>query len=280
MLSLDHITVRIGSSTLLHDATTAVQPGRLTAVVGANGAGKTTLLRVACGEHVPTTGRVTMDEVPLDRLSTAAQARRRAVLPQHARLGFAFPVFEVVLMGRTPHTHGAARDAEIAAAALETVAMTPFADRAYPTLSGGEKQRVHLARALAQVWEPPPGGHRYLLLDEPTASLDLAHQHGVLRTARSFAEQGAGVLAVLHDLNLAAQYAHHVVVLAGGTVLEQGSPSAVLTPEVIQAAFDIPVRVQPHPCRECPLVISAPDGPRSSMAALSAPSFNNQPTDP
>jgi iron complex transport system ATP-binding protein len=266
MIALDDITVRIGEATLLGGATTAVRPGRLTAVVGANGAGKTTLLRVASGEQVPTEGIVRMDDTPLNSLSAETQARQRAVLPQHARLGFAFPVFEVVLMGRTPHTRGAAetsRGAEITAAALEAVAMTDFADRAYPTLSGGEQQRVHLARALAQVWEAPTEGGRYLLLDEPTASLDLAHQHGVLRTARSFADEGAGVLAVLHDLNLAAQYADHVVVLSGGEVLTQGAPADVLTSETIRTAFDVPVLVQPHPCRECPLVIPAPDGVRS-----------------
>ena len=282
MIALDDITVRIGGATLLRGATTAVRPGRLTAVVGANGAGKTTLLRVASGEQAPSAGTVSMNGMPLAQCSAETQARRRAVLPQQARLGFSFPVFEVVLMGRTPHTRGAAesvRDAEIAAAALEAVAMTAFADRAYPTLSGGEQQRVHLARALAQVWEPPgddgSSGNRYLLLDEPTASLDLAHQHGVLRTARSFAGEGAGVLAVLHDLNLAAQYADQVVVLAAGAVLTQGTPAEVLTPGVIQSAFDVPVLVQPHPFHECPLVIPAPDGsaaaPSDSAFAFSSP---------
>ena len=276
MIALGDVTVRMGAATLLERVTTEVRSSQVTAVVGANGAGKTTLLRVACGELAPTEGGVQMDGVPLAALGAREQARRRAVLPQQSRLGFSFPVLEVVLMGRTPHLDGraeTARDGHIARAALEAVGMTDFAERSYPTLSGGEQQRVHLARALAQIWEPPapdaPGeSNRYLLLDEPTASLDLQHQHGVLAVARRFAAEGVGVLAVLHDLNLAAQYADHLVVLAGGQARAQGTPTEVLTPEIIQSAFGVPVLVQPHPCRVCPLVIPAPEGPPEGPGAL------------
>ena len=268
MIALDDITVRIGDATLIDGVTADVHPGRLTAVVGPNGAGKTTLLRVASGELPPSAGTVRLDERPLASVPEAEQARRRAVLPQASRLHFSFSARAVVLMGRTPHTTGGETDADwqIADAALDAVGMTDYADRDLPTLSGGEQQRVHLARALAQIWTPPADGHRYLLLDEPTASLDLAHQQRVLRTARAFAEQGAGVLAILHDLNLAAQWADRVVVMDEGQVHAKGTPEAVLTPSCIHEVFGWPVCVLSHPTRACPLIV--PDHSAASTGPL------------
>lgn len=124
------------------------------------------------------------------------------------------------------------------------------------TLSGGEQQRVQLARALVQVWEALPLGPRYLLLDEPTNNLDLAHQHRTLQIARSFIERGVGVLAILHDLNLAAQYADTVMMMKAGQALAYGSPQETLTPALIEDAFAVSVVVMPHPCHNCPLIVS------------------------
>ncbi len=270
MLVLDDITVRIGAATLVAGVSVRVAPGRVAALLGPNGAGKTTLLRTASGELAPTSGTVTMDGTPLEALSPRARARRRAVVSQHVTLDFAFDVLDVVLMGRTPHTRGRAEtraDVAIAWEALCAVQMEAFAERAFPTLSGGEQQRVHLARALAQLTPPaavsadaarPNAARpaRYLLLDEPTASLDLAHQHGVLRLARRLADDdGVGVLAVLHDLNLAAQYADDVLLLQAGALHAAGPPADVFTPDTIRAVYGLPVLVQPHPCHACPLVV-------------------------
>ena len=258
MIALRDITVQIGEATLVEGVSATIRPGQLTAIVGPNGAGKTTLLRVASGELAASAGTVRMDEQPLDALPTREQARRRAVLPQQSQLHFAFSVLEVVLMGRTPHLQGAEskRDWQIAEAALGAVGMSDFAERAFPTLSGGEQQRVHLARALAQIWTPPTDGRRYLLLDEPTASLDLAHQHQVLQTADALASDGVGVLAILHDLNLAAQYADHVVVMRQGRVYAQGAPDAVFTPTCIHDVFGWPVCILDHPTQSCPLIVA------------------------
>ena len=152
---------------------------------------------------------------------------------------------------------------------MRRAGVLPLASRRYPTLSGGEQQRVHLARTLAQLDgrgtpEASGGGAaahtsaRYLLLDEPTSALDLAHQHAVLRVAREEAARGTGVLAVLHDLNLAAQYADRIAVLAQGRLIALGAPEAVLTPTVVRCAFGISVLVTQNPCAACPLVVPIP----------------------
>lgn len=258
MLEARNLGVRMGGNMLVDGVSLTVEPGQVLAVVGPNGAGKSTLLRTLSGEIAPDQGAVFFNERPLTEWKAREQAQMRAVLPQSSTLSFAFRVLDVVLMGRTPHIHGAEshHDIQIARDALTTVEMADFAARSYTTLSGGEQQRVHLARVLAQIWEESPLGPRYLLLDEPTTSLDLAHQHRTLQIARRSAGQGVGVLAVLHDLNLAARYADQVLVMREGRSLISGSPHAVFTPETIEAAFDTPVLVIPHPRFDCPLIVA------------------------
>lgn len=265
MLSLTDVRVTIGDAVLLDGVSLEVRPGEVVGVVGANGAGKSTLLSVMAGERPPTSGRARLGQHPLTEVPPETLARRRAVLPQHSTLAFSFSVFEVVRMGRAPHA--ASRDLHEAAAwrALERVGVAHLAERLYPTLSGGEQQRVHLARTLAQLDAPvvpdeTGDASRFLLLDEPTASLDLAHQHGVLRTARSLAANGIGVMVVLHDLNLAAQYADRLAVLRRGRLLADGPPEAVLTPDLVHSAFEVSVTVMAHPCLSCPLVVALPEG--------------------
>jgi iron complex transport system ATP-binding protein len=257
LLALDHVSVSVGSAALLTDVSLAVMPGTLTALVGPNGAGKSTLLRVASGERVPDAGRVTLDGQPVQTIPPDALARRRAVLPQENLLSFPFTAFEVVLLGRTPYREGHAADAAAATSALDRAGVLPLADRRYPTLSGGEKQRVHLARVLAQLDGPDAA---LLLLDEPTNNLDLTHQHRVLDVARSMARAGLAVVAVLHDLNLAAQYADRMALLVAGRLVCEGSPRDVLRPERIERAFDVPVIVVAHPGLDCPLVLPVPYG--------------------
>ncbi len=261
MFSVQDISYVLGGRPLLRGVSFDLVPGEVLAVVGPNGAGKSTLLKLLCGDLTPSQGRVTLAGHDLSDWSVAAQAKRRALLPQESSLSFPFIVFEVVLMGRNPHSRGAPNryDQRIATAALERTETVQFADREYPTLSGGEKQRVQLARILAQVWDAPDTDQRYLFLDEPTNNLDLAHQHRTLQTARQFAREGAGVLAVLHDLNLAAQYADRVLLLCEGETVALGTPSEVLTATTIGYAFKLPVVVTEHPCLGCPLVVSGGD---------------------
>ena len=214
------------------------------AVVEPNGAGKSTLIRAMCGDQRLAHGHVDMEAEPLARWPRRKRAQRLAVMPQHVSLSFPFDGLDVVLMGRTPHLRGA----------------ESLTHRIYSTLSGGERQRVQLARVLAQIWEPPDSGGRYLLLDEPTASLDLAHQHHTLATVRQLARRGVGVLVVLHDFNLAAQYGDRILVLNDGQAHRLGAPWEVITPDLIQAVFGIAVQIMPHPCGDGPLVVPIPHG--------------------
>jgi iron complex transport system ATP-binding protein len=222
--------------------------GKVTAILGSNGAGKSTLLRVLSGDLKPDSGSVSFGRQPLADWKPATLARRRAVVPQSSALNFPFTVLEVILQGRAPHLDGGERNIDEAAAlaALEAVDLVRWADRDYTTLSGGERQRVHLARAFAQVGTEGEG--RWLLLDEPTSSLDLRHQHDILRIVRRFADSGGCVVVVLHDLNLCARYADKVCLLHYGRVLGSGDATAVMTPDWLEIAYGI--RVQAIPGRE------------------------------
>ncbi len=253
MIEARNVSVFAGTRALLDGASLRVERGELAAIVGPNGAGKTTLLSVLAGDRVPDRGSAHLAGRDLRDWPVDALARVRAVLPQHSQLSFSLTALDVVRLGRTPHrTRGdevrAAVDALAAASALH------LRDRDYQTLSGGEQQRVQLARALAQL----DGDDRCLLLDEPTASLDLEHQHAVLATAARLARTGAAVVAVLHDLNLAARYADRVAVLAGGVVLACDAPGAALTPAAIRRAFRVDAYVTTHPLEHTPLVVTAP----------------------
>jgi iron complex transport system ATP-binding protein len=251
VLSAAGLSVRRGDRALLEDASLALAPGRVTAVIGPNGAGKSTLLRAITGDLRPDAGSVSFLGRPLADWPVAELARHRAVLPQESDLSFPFRVEEVVRLGRIPHPGGgdSSHDKIVALDCLRQVDLSALADRVYPTLSGGEKQRVHLARALAQL-RPAPGvptpAARALLLDEPTASLDLSHQHAVLALARELAlREGVAVLAILHDLNLVLSYADDLVVLRRGRVVASGPAATTLTPALIQDVFA--VRAVLHP---------------------------------
>lgn len=247
-LNARSLMVRRGPKTLLDGVSITLRPGRVFAVIGPNGAGKSTLLRVLAGELVPDEGEVLLHGRPLSAWSSSHLARLRAVLPQESDLRFPFRVEEVVRLGRIPHAGGgdSAHDHTVAQEALHLTGLAPLSQRLYPTLSGGEKQRVHLARALAQL-RPARGASapagRVLLLDEPTASLDLAHQHAVLKIARSLAvREQVAVLAILHDLNLALGYADEVVVLREGRLVASGSVRETLSPELIASVFGVSAR--------------------------------------
>lgn len=215
--------------------------GELLAVVGPNGAGKSTLLGLLAGDLRPSTGTVRYGEHDAHATPAAALARRRAVLLQEHRLSFPFTVDEVVRMGRAPWRGRPeeADDERAVAAALAAGDVEHLTARRFPTLSGGEKARTSFARSRAQ-------GTAVLLLDEPTAALDIRHQEQVLGQARDRAAAGDAVLAVLHDLSLAAAYADRVLLLGEGRVHGLGSPAQVLRPDILSALYRYPVDVFHH----------------------------------
>jgi iron complex transport system ATP-binding protein len=217
-----------------------LEAGELVALVGPNGAGKSTLLHVLLGLLAPKSGSVTLAGQPIHGLSRSAIARKIAFLPQETRSDFAFTVRELVAMGRMPHLgrfrpEGPA-DVEAIERALERTATKAFSDRLVSELSGGERQRVVLARAIAQSTD-------VLLLDEPTSSLDVAHQLEVIELIRALVSSGKAAAIALHDLTLAARFADRVVVLAGGRIVAEGPPGAVITEALLEEHFRIRARV-------------------------------------
>ncbi|NMZ24772.1 heme ABC transporter ATP-binding protein [Pseudomonas proteolytica] len=254
MLRVENLQIRRGRKTVLADVTLDLRPGEVLGVLGPNGAGKSTLLAALCAQLHPDEGRVWLDERELKDWQGAQRAQRLAVLPQVSTLDFAFRVEEVVGMGRLPHQSGRVRDDEIIEAALRAADVGHLSGRSYLALSGGERQRVHLARVLAQLWPGEAG--QTLLLDEPTSMLDPLHQHTTLQAIRSFADRGAAVLVILHDLNLAARYCDRILLLENGRPHALDTPTQVLRPELLKAVFGLDVLVQPHPELGHPLIIA------------------------
>jgi iron complex transport system ATP-binding protein len=258
MLAGSDLGYRAGGRMILSTVDVEVAAGEVLALVGPNGAGKSTLLGLLAADLVPATGRVTIDGRSLRGLRPRALARLRAVMPQQTRLEFGFTAAEVVAFGA--YASGGIRagrgdrrgrgDRDIAVAALEQVDAGSLADRSFPTLSGGEQARVTLARVLAQ--DAP-----VVLLDEPTAHLDLRHQVLVLRLAREVAAAGRAVVVVLHDVNLAARWADRLMVLAGGRVAACGPPERTLTAAILTEVYGHPIDVVPHPVTGDPLALPA-----------------------
>ncbi|WP_083734024.1 heme ABC transporter ATP-binding protein [Actinomadura sp. CNU-125] len=224
--------------------------GETLVLVGPNGAGKSTLLAAVPGDTAPASGRVVLHGRPLDAHTAREQAMRRAVLPQRHSLAFGFTVEEVVRMGRAPWAGTPAEDDDDTAVAdaLHAADIAAFADRPFTSLSGGEQARAALARVLAQCAAT-------VLLDEPTAALDIGHQEHVLALLRAEAANGHAVLAVVHDLTLAAAHADRVAVLSGGRVAACGPPGRVLTADLLGDVYRHPIEVLPHPRTSRPLIL-------------------------
>jgi len=229
-LEADGLVLALPGRLVLDGVSLALRPGRLTVVVGPNGAGKTSLVDLLAGIRTPDAGRITIAGRPLASYSPRQLARIRAVVRQRPPLPEGFLVAELVATGS-----GGVVDERVAAA-LERVGMAPYAERRVETLSGGELQLVDLARALVRATP-------ILFLDEPTASLDPAHQHAVMTIARERVEDGATVLSVLHDLTLAARYADELVVLAGGRIVAHGAPDEVLSEQLLAQVWHYPLEV-------------------------------------
>ena len=242
MLNATDLVFRAGRRVLIDRLSTSFEPARLHLIIGPNGAGKSTLIRLLARLLRPGHGQVLYDGQDVAHRKERELAQRRAVLSQAVEVAFSIPVRELVLMGRYPHftARPGTADLEICEEVMQFFDVTEMADRSYGTLSGGERQRVQFARVLAQIWRPLGGSTRFLFLDEPLTFLDIRHQIDFMEKVRIFAAQeDVVVVGVLHDLNLAAQFADRLLLLADGCILADGPTMDVLTAENLRTAFDV-----------------------------------------
>ncbi len=243
---------------ILHDINLSIKTGEMVGLLGPNGSGKTTLIKLASGILKPNQGEIKLDGSSLSRLSRKSVARSLAVVPQQFHIPYAFTVGEIVMLGRIPFLKAFAEESKVdrqsVSSALELIGISELKERRFDELSGGERQKVILAMALAQ--QP-----RLLLLDEPTTHLDIAHQVEILELVRKLnVEQGITVISAMHDLNLASLYFDRLILLKKGRVWADGTPAQVLTEDIIRDVFSASVRVEPHPVTGAPHIIVMPRG--------------------
>ncbi|MGH1439793.1 MAG: heme ABC transporter ATP-binding protein [Cellvibrionaceae bacterium] len=268
-LSIHNLSVHAWGAVLINQLTLDLEAGELLAIIGPNGAGKTSLINTivnAGHKGQAVSGELSVCGRPYHQWSPKHRAKQLAVLPQLNTLNFPFTVNEVVQLGRIPHQTGVKIDNDIIEAALAALDISHLKQRLYTQLSGGEKQRVQLARVMTQIWrsedvysdidsESKQNDQRVLLLDEPTSSLDLGHQQQLMKIIRGFADQGVAIVIVAHDVNLVANHADKIVALSCGEVMAQGSPEEVITVELIKKLYQVDASVMKHPVTNKPVVV-------------------------
>jgi iron complex transport system ATP-binding protein len=248
------ISLMIRGKKLLDRVNIALEPGKFAAVVGPNGAGKSTMLKVLANEHYAYEGAVLLNGKNIEKYKPKDLSMVRAVLPQSTNVQFAFSVSQIIALGR--HAHGSTQreNQVVIEEVMSVTGVESFADRQYLSLSGGEKQRVQLARVLAQVWQETMYP-RYILLDEPTSSLDITQQQNIFSLARKACERNIGVMAVVHDLNQAVQFADYLYFMREGRVVTSGDARQVFTKANIEETFCCRVNLYHDPCNSCPYII-------------------------
>lgn len=249
MFEARDIKVRLSRTDILHGIDLAAAPGQITAIVGPNGSGKSTFIKALTEDH-PYQGTIFLNGQRIADYAAHEKAALRGVLPQSGLLAFPFTVEEVLRIGLSAGPHG--QNDGLIQRALATVGLQGYAHRTFHDLSGGEQQRAHLARVLCQVWEPVvEGAPRWLLLDEPVASLDIGHQLVVMRCLQDYAARGGGVIAVMHDLNLTSMIADHVLIIHNGRCATQGPVDAVFTDDVLSRVYDCQIKTNTTPVEPC-----------------------------
>lgn len=259
------ISFRTHGKQILRDISLSVTPGSFTAVVGPNGAGKSSLVKILSNENTSYTGNVVVNGKAIGSYKSKELSRIRSVMAQHATLQFAFNVREVIALGRHAHATTKKQNVDLIDEVIDVTGLEKLQDRNYQTLSGGEKQRVQLARVLAQVWEETVYP-RYILLDEPTSSLDIAQQQAMFSVVKKICARNIGALAIVHDLNLAAQLSDEICIMNSGAVVDYGPAHKVFTRDNIEKAFCCRVNIYYDPCSKCPFII--PDNELSSSKKI------------
>ncbi|EAV42361.1 ABC transporter related protein [Stappia aggregata IAM 12614] len=260
-LFVEQVSVSAGKTRIVQDLSFHAKAGEVLAIIGPSGSGKTTLMKAMTGD-MPYSGAITLAGLEVSGLSPEVLAAMRGVLPQASQISFPLNVAEVVGLGVT----GGRRDrhfrARRIAEALAQVGLAGFEGRSYQDLSGGEQQRVQLARVLCQVWEPLPqeGLPHWLFLDEPVSSLDIKHQVQIMQLAADYAKRGGGVVAVMHDLNLTAAFADRVLVMQGGRRLAFGVRDEVMQAGLLSKAYDFPLEILTRTGGGRPVIVPVDNG--------------------
>ena len=259
MLSIKNISYNVGKKEIVKNISVDLLPGEFTMILGPNGSGKSTFLKLFSGEIKAKEGTIFYLDTKISEFKKEDLAKVRAVMSQQPELGFPLSVEEVVMMGRYPHFtfNPGKKDEAICNEVIEQMNIAELKDRNYLTLSGGEKQRVQFARVLAQIWEMPLHGHRYLFLDEPLTNLDINYQQEFLTIARSLTKTDTVLVAVMHDVNLAVQYADKLIFLKEGEMVSYGNPLDILSEELIKNVFNVDTKIITNPVSGLPLMVYA-----------------------
>ncbi|MEW4456725.1 MULTISPECIES: heme ABC transporter ATP-binding protein [Roseibium] len=260
-LVVEQVSVSAGKTRIVQDLSFHAKAGEVLAIIGPSGSGKTTLMKAMTGE-LPYSGGITLAGLEVGGLSPEVLAAMRGVLPQASQISFPLNVAEVVGLGLTSSRRERSFRARRIAEALAKVGLSGFEGRSYQELSGGEQQRVQLARVLCQVWDPLPqeGLPHWLFLDEPVSSLDIKHQVQIMQLAADYAKRGGGVVAVMHDLNLTAAFADRVLVMQGGRRLAFGARDEVMQAELLSKAYDFPLEILTRPGGGRPVIVPMDNG--------------------
>lgn len=257
MIAVDNIGFSVGSKSILSGISFQADRGAFVGILGPNGAGKSTLLKVMSGELSPSVGSVTWLNQPLAEWNVNALAKSRGVLNQKSHISAPLENSEVVMMGRYPHfKHQPGReDYAIVDKALNKTGTLPLKEKQYQVCSGGEQQRLHVARVWSQLYGAPTATPKLFLLDEPLNNLDVSHQHNMMQLALDFAHAGNVVVAVMHDINLAAMYMNRLLFMKQGELIADGHPNAIITSELLETVYDYPMHVIEHPSLDRKMVV-------------------------
>lgn len=239
MIKTHNLGLRIGQKDILKDVNIEMLSGQMTAILGSNGAGKSTLIKCLTGLETPSYGQVMLDDKPLDHYSLLALSQKRAVFSQSQVINFPFTAIEIVAMGRSPYLskNNAQEDQSIIQEVMHKTDVWHLKDRLITTLSGGEQQRVHLARVLSQIWHQRKA---CVFLDEPTSALDLKHQHQMLQIAQDLSyHKHVTMCVVMHDIYLARHWANNIILMKEGAIFAQGLTEDVLSSQNLAYVFDV-----------------------------------------